>query len=482
MTDYVIDGNKLISYKGEAEKLVITGVGSVGSCAFKGNTKTKSITVSGEVKEINEKAFECCYGLEELVLCYGVTILGKGSFNNCPHLKKVIIPASISEIPDTCFFACTSLKEVQLPKSITSIGQSAFQHCAIESIVIQEGVTEIKDSAFSGCSKLKKLKLPSTLQFIGSHAFAHCKYLPIDSLNLQNIKKVDDTAFLGCCRKGYRKAKYSVECLDNHYSIKDEINVELKDDQTVGIDDVVPIIQDQFGDEVWQALEPFSLEQHGKYNINKIADNLYALAKEYFEKKTAGININIKEIDTDKPQTVIYIPLASVFQSIIDERSTCEQMDCDVGGIIESSLLKFVEEGVWRVGLKCGDEIITKPTWWPEPIIDNDTIIWKKNDCIYKPILWFGISETPVEPWTIHECMSEKEYSFWEETDEWYIMEYIIDDCYDGFLTWFFPECGRSGPDMDKIKETCPIDLNSIREPGYLKKTLSAIALKKKDP
>lgn len=57
-----------------------------------------------------------------------------------------------------------------------------------------------------------------------------------------------------------------------------------------------------------------------------------------------------------------------------------------------------------------------------------------------------------------------------------------IDDCYDGFLTWYFPECGRSGPDMDKIKETCPIDLNSIREPGYLEKSLSAIALKKKDP
>ncbi len=58
----------------------------------------------------------------------------------------------------------------------------------------------------------------------------------------------------------------------------------------------------------------------------------------------------------------------------------------------------------------------------------------------------------------------------------------IIDDCYDGFLTWYFPECGRSGPDMDKIKETCPIDLNSIRGPGYLEKSLSAIALKKKDP
>lgn len=157
-------------------------------------------------------------------------------------------------------------------------------------------------------------------------------------------------------------------------------------------------------------------------------------------------------------------------------------MDCDVGGIIESSLYKFSEEGLWRVGLECSDEIITDPACWPEPIIDNGTVIWKKNDCIYKPILWYGTSETPVSPWTIHECMSEKEYGFWEETDEWYIMEYIIDDCDDGFLTWYFPECGRSGPDMDKIKETCPIDLNSIREPGYLEKTLSAIALKKKDP
>ena len=88
---------------------------------------------------------------------------------------------------------------------------------------------------------------------------------------------------------------------------------------------------------------------------------------------------------------------------------------------------------------------------------ENDQIVWEKDGIEYEPILWFGDSDIPEEPWMISTSMSEEKLGFWFEVEPWFILESIIEDCDDIFLTWYIAECGLGVPDIESIREKCPI-------------------------
>ncbi len=461
----VIENRSLVEYKGNAEIITIQDVTTIDSFAFKGNTSLKSITISSDVHFIKERSFECCYGLEELIISSEDIVIGDYAFNNCPKLKSIKLAKGILEIPRACFFACSSLNELSLPDSIVRIGDGAFESCGIEALVIPSGVEEIGDYAFRKCWKLRSVKLPRSIKTIGRNAFSYCKYLPTDTLEIPEEANVADTAFIGCCKKGYRIVKCVVECKDENHTIQDDLSIELKDDDTiedVALNEVISILREEYEDIIVQAMDaPIVLDIDGRYNLQDISNRLYPGAKEYIARNIHGVYVHLKEHEDDEVVTDVSIPLAEILGQIIDERMECESWDCDLGGIIEDSLLRFEQEGSWHFGLIADDQVISDVELWPSPSRECGNLIWKKDEVVYKPIIWFGNSDTPVVPWVLYKDMSLEIQEFWMETDEDQFMQAVIEDCNDTFLVWYFAECGRCIPDMDDIKKGCPIDLNS---------------------
>lgn len=462
--DYIIENHSLVEYKGSAEIITIQDVATIDSFAFKGNSTLKSITISSDIRIIKDRAFECCYALEELIINSQDLVIEEYAFNNCPKLRTVRIAKGISEIPRYCFFACSSLKELSLPESIIRIGDGAFETCGIETVVIPNGVEEIGDNAFGRCWKLKKVELPSSIKTIGRGAFSYCKYLPTDTLEIPAETKVAASAFTGCCKKGYRTVKCEIGCEDNDHDIHEELTLELRDDDTVEdvvVDEVIDIFREEYEDIIEKAMDsPIVLEVDGRYNLHNISDRLYPGAKAYIAQSVAGIMVRVKEFESEKVVYDCSIPLAVIIDKIIEERMGCESWDCDLGGIIENSLLRFEKEGSWHFGLIADSQILSDARFWPSPSKISGELNWKIGEAIYKPTIWFGNSDTPIAPWVIYKGMPLDTQAFWKETDEYYIMQALIEDCNDTFLMWYFPECGRCAPDMEEIKHRCPVDLN----------------------
>ncbi len=165
--------------------------------------KTGIYTVPEEVTVIGEAAFSGNSTVREIVLHDGVTTIGSAAFYGCTGLTAINIPDSVKSIGDAAFYYCSSLKSIDLKANITDIFTETFLGCSkLESIVIPASVERIWTYAFSSCSMLKTVTFEegSKLEEIGYVAFYNCNMLSslqnFDKLN--NLKKVDDRAFLYC--------------------------------------------------------------------------------------------------------------------------------------------------------------------------------------------------------------------------------------------------------------------------------------------
>lgn len=99
-------------------------------------------------------------------------------------LQHVFIRGNVKRIEDSAFEGCSSLCEINFPESLVSIGKLAFSGCTnLNKVEVPEGVATIEDFAFMGCYTLNKIILPKSLDeigdkvFHGTHADIHVKSL-----------------------------------------------------------------------------------------------------------------------------------------------------------------------------------------------------------------------------------------------------------------------------------------------------------------
>lgn len=259
--------------------------------------------------------------------------------------------------------------------------------------------------------------------------------------------------------------KCKIECREKTHSISKDISLELQDSETIkdaASNKIINIVREEYGDVIEQALDyPTVLKTDGRYDPQDISDRLYPGARDYIARNLLGIDVHIKEIEDEEVVTDTLIPLAEILDRIIEERMECESWYCDIAGIVEESLLRFEKEGRWHWGLIADNQVLSDPGLWPSPIKKSNEIVWQKDETIYMPILWFGNSGTPIEPWVICKELSMDSLQFWNETEECYILKAVVEDCDDIFLAWYLTECGRCAPDMDKIKAQCPVSFSN---------------------
>jgi len=139
------------------------------------NTDIKAITLSTDLKTIEERAFNVCKGLKGIQFSEGLEKIGTLAFQNCTNLSgDIVLPKSMKEY-GLYAFSATSLKNVTFNSSI-DIYSNMFMACdKLETVKINTEISKIWEQAFFGCSRLKNINLPKTLKTIDSGAFAGCK-------------------------------------------------------------------------------------------------------------------------------------------------------------------------------------------------------------------------------------------------------------------------------------------------------------------
>lgn len=198
-------------------------------------SKVKSVTITGNVTGIVEKAFSGCSNLTQVTItAAGITSIGETAFQNTKSLTTIEIPASVTTIGNAAFagsgistftvakggssfktdtdskglltsdgktlvlfapkatgsytipdgvetigpysFESSALTSIVIPSSVKTIGESAFFRSALTSIEIGEAVETIGEGAFFS-SALTSIVIPESVETIGKAAFSQSSVL-----------------------------------------------------------------------------------------------------------------------------------------------------------------------------------------------------------------------------------------------------------------------------------------------------------------
>lgn len=198
---WVVDGNVLEKYTGNASELVIpSGVTTIGVGAFENNDTLVKIILNSSVTEINERAFANCANLQEVVLNENITTIGREAFFNCVNLFSFEFDKSplLKEVDSTAFNGTRWLAEYVDDSLIINGIFYAYNGSKTE-LHVKNSVTKINDEAFRNNVSLKTIYLPESLQEIGKYAFANSKIQNVNfATTYTNVRLIDDYAFYKC--------------------------------------------------------------------------------------------------------------------------------------------------------------------------------------------------------------------------------------------------------------------------------------------
>jgi len=95
------------------ELVIPEGVKVIPVCCFQNDKALESVTIKGDVTEIGNMAFVCCYSL-----------------------KAIDLPDSVSRIGSGAFGGCIALREITLPKDLKEIGEKVFGDIGLETVIV----------------------------------------------------------------------------------------------------------------------------------------------------------------------------------------------------------------------------------------------------------------------------------------------------------------------------------------------------------
>ena len=194
------------------DKYTVTRIGQGAFEPEYGYWNLRSVTIPAGVKVIEERAFQGCKNLSEVVFAEGSRLsdIGWSAFDSCTSLTSIAIPDSVTSIGDRAFMDCTSLTSITVGennewyKSIDGNLYSTYDNVLIQyavgkkdtSFQIPDGVTEVLDYAFYGCTSLERVTIPDSVCYIGG-AFSGCTSLT--SIEIPDGQwRIGNRDFYGC--------------------------------------------------------------------------------------------------------------------------------------------------------------------------------------------------------------------------------------------------------------------------------------------
>ena len=160
---YCLFGGKGLS----GDVVLKDGTTLIATKAFFGLPIT-SITMSKQLKYINERAFYNCNKLTSVDLGKSLLRIGIDAFGFC-QFTSLTLPNTVTEIGEDAFYVCDKLESISLSSSLQTIGEMAFESCYnLKSIVIPDNVTRIEESAFIHCYALTDFTVGKAMQYLAS--------------------------------------------------------------------------------------------------------------------------------------------------------------------------------------------------------------------------------------------------------------------------------------------------------------------------
>ena len=166
--------------------------------AFQDCISLREVVLNEGLKKIGRKAFQKCKSLESITLPPTVTEIGTCAFSRCTQLRKVVLNGGLERVGRAAFNCCLSLQSITLPAALTEMGKNAFNSCrSLKEVVINEGLETIVYGAFANCISLVIITLPSTISEIEERAFDSCKMLKEIVLN-EGLLMIGAESFDSC--------------------------------------------------------------------------------------------------------------------------------------------------------------------------------------------------------------------------------------------------------------------------------------------
>lgn len=222
----IITGSNIIA------DLSISGPFVLSDKSFNNNAALKKVTLSGNIVDINPRAFTGCNNIEcfeyignseryssedgtiidsgNLILvppkCSIIDLstpvrsIFEGAFSGNTNLIQLVLSeeSTISEIPTNCFKGCSSLVSVSLPSSIESIGAEAFSGCSsLSEIIISEenNLKNLGNNAFAGTGIMSIVL--ADIESIGQGCFKDCKNLVSVEITGGSVSSLPAKTFSG---------------------------------------------------------------------------------------------------------------------------------------------------------------------------------------------------------------------------------------------------------------------------------------------
>ncbi len=149
----VANGGSFIYYTYAPVLEVLTlneGIRSIGSDAFRGQSKLVSLPIPTTVTSIGARAYSGCSHVTDAVIPSGVTAINDETFYGCAGLPAIPIPSSVKSIGTQAFAYCTGLTAAEIPGTVEEMGLGIFNSCSALTCLSVPFVGSSRDATVTG--------------------------------------------------------------------------------------------------------------------------------------------------------------------------------------------------------------------------------------------------------------------------------------------------------------------------------------------